>query len=150
MPKELPTGKKVVIDTSCYLPYLNHPSQPQPPPLAQLIVSNTEYLSSVVFAELRAGAHRPEDIRRLKELRHLFHTRSRFLVPLLADWELAGEILARLGRKFDMEGKGLSRLFNDVLIALSARRIGAIVITSNRIDFERIRSCHGFELFLWE
>ncbi len=150
MPKDIPADKKVVIDSSCYIPYLNHPSQQQPSPLAQLIFSNTEYLSAVVFAELRAGAHRTEDLRRLKELRRLFHTRSRFLVPLLSDWELAGEILARLGRKFDMEGKGLSRLFNDVLIALSARRIGAVVITSNRVDFERIRSCHGVALCLWE
>lgn len=36
------------------------------------------------------------------------------------------------------------------LIALSARRIGAVVITSNRADFERIRACYGFELYFWE
>jgi len=35
---------------------------------------------------------------------------------------------------------------NDVLIALSARRIGATVITQNRKDFEAIQSVKDFKL----
>jgi predicted nucleic acid-binding protein len=150
MPDPLPRGKKVVIDTSCYIPYLNHPPLQKPHPLARVIFENTEYLSAVVLAELRAGADRAADAKRLEVLRRLFLARSRLLAPTVADWNLAGEVLIRLRRKFHLEGKGLTRLFNDVLIALSARRIGAIVITSNRTDFERIRVCYGFALYLWE
>jgi predicted nucleic acid-binding protein len=150
MPDPPPKGKKVVIDTSCYIPYLNHPSLQRPHPLTRLIFENTEYLSAVVLAELRAGAHRAADAKRLDALKRLFLARSRLLAPTATDWDLAGEVLLRLGRKFHIEGKGLSRLFNDVLIAVSARRIGAVVITSNRTDFERIRACYGFKLYLWE
>ena len=150
MPDRPPRGKKVEIDTSCYIPYLNHPSPQDPHPLTRLIFENTEHLSAVVLAELRAGAYRPVDAKRLEALRRLFQARSRLLAPTFTDWDLAGEVLARLRRKFYLEGKGLSRLFSDVLIALSARRIGAVVVTSNRADFERIRACYGFELYLWE
>ena len=150
MPDNPPQRKKVVIDTSCYIPYLNFPLSQGLHPLTRLIFENTEYLSTVVFAELRAGAHQVEDIKRLGSLKRLFQARSRFLIPTLADWERTGEVLTRLGERFGMEGKGLTRLFNDTLIAISARRIGAVVITNNRIDFERIRVCCSFELYIWE
>ena len=150
MPDRPPQGKKVVIDTSCYIPYLNCPSLQRLHPLTRLIFENTEHLSAVVLAELKAGAYQAADAKLLEALWRLFHARSRLLTPTFADWNLAGEVLMRLRRKFHLEGKGLSRFFNDVLIALSARRIGAVVITSNRADFERIRACYGFELYLRE
>jgi predicted nucleic acid-binding protein len=37
-------------------------------------------------------------------------------------------------------------LLNDILIALSARRVGAMVLTRNRDDFLLIRRHKGFSL----
>jgi predicted nucleic acid-binding protein len=43
----------------------------------------------------------------------------------------------------------LRTLHFDVLIALTARSIGARLITSNRADFESIRSYRDFDLEIW-
>ena len=148
MPNDPPRRKHIVIDSSCYIPYLNRPSQETPQPLTRLIFENIEHFSAVVFAELKAGANQAAEAKRLDTLKDLFHAHSRLLTPSFADWNLAGEVLVRLRKKFHLEGRGLNRIFNDVLIALSARRIGAVVITSNSTDFIRIRACYGFELYL--
>ena len=37
----------------------------------------------------------------------------------------------------------------DVLIALAARRIGAVLISSNRADFTAIREVMNFKLICW-
>lgn len=55
--------------------------------------------------------------------------------------------LQKIGNKYGFEDKFLSRIVNDVLIALSARRAGAIVITQNRDNFLRIREFVDFKLF---
>jgi predicted nucleic acid-binding protein len=43
----------------------------------------------------------------------------------------------------------LRDLHFDVLIALTARTHGALLITSNRIDFELIREYRDFRLEVW-
>ncbi len=57
-----------------------------------------------------------------------------------------------LGTKTETELRGekphlkskLSQLINDALIAMSARSIGATVITLNALDFEAIKSVRKF------
>lgn len=52
----------------------------------------------------------------------------------------AGRLLQRLRWQAGEAGKKKAGFSHDVLIALSARQIGATVLTSNAVDFERIRS----------
>ena len=101
-------------------------------------------MSAVVIQELAAGAR---DNTRLKELdvaRRSYEKEERLLVPTGEDWWLAGKVLNSLYRvvkqQVDTEPtREQMRIVRDVLIARTARRSGAIVITKNISDFERIK-----------
>ncbi len=98
-------------------------------------------LSVVVMHELLVGAR---DRRRERLLRRAiiepFRTRRRIHVPGARTWELAAELdrgLRALGR---FEASLAQRSFaNDLLIAASAREIGATIITGNLADFALLR-----------
>jgi len=59
---------------------------------------------------------------------------------------LAGHTLRALQESRGYRVAGSPSLVNDVLIALSARAIGATVLTSNARDFAAIREVRSFEL----
>jgi predicted nucleic acid-binding protein len=71
---------------------------------------------------------------------------KKLIVPLWSDYVDAGRLLAKLQSQKGYEIKKTLGLTNDVLIALSARRIGATAITQNRKDFEAIQSVKNFKL----
>jgi len=104
------------------------------------------WLSSVVLEELYAGAM--GEIREsVERLEHDFERARRILVPNLGDWTQTGQVLARLAAKYGYEKIGQGRLTNDALIAMSAARIGARVITVNERDFRKLAE---FRSFRWE
>lgn len=92
------------------------------------------WLSAVVLEELYAGSN-PADHKILEKLERDFRKAARVLTPSLADWSLAGKILAALAQKHGYEKIGRARLTNDALIAASAARNGIEVITLNARDF---------------
>jgi predicted nucleic acid-binding protein len=102
-------------------------------------------MSAVVMMELAAGARSARDRRSLRTLFSAFRRAGRILLPTAAIFEEAGEVLRRL-RERGHNMRGVHSLSNDVLIALSARSIGAVVITQNRTDFEAIRAIRPFLL----
>ena len=63
-------------------------------------------------------------------------------------YEEGGHVLRSLqeGRRYDLAGA--HSLANDVLIALSARAIGATVVTQNERDFTSIQGVQRFSLAL--
>jgi len=63
------------------------------------------------------------------------------------DWGKTGMVMAKLGQKYGFEAKYISKIQNDVLIACSARRIGAFVVTQNKIDFQRIKEFIDFRIY---
>jgi len=104
------------------------------------------WLSAVVLEELYAGA--AGRVRRsLERMEREFDGMKRILVPNLGDWTEAGRVLARLAAKYGYEKIGQGRLANDALIAMSAARIGARVITANERDFRKLAE---FRVFQWE
>ena len=104
------------------------------------------WLSSVVLEELYAGATgRVRDS--VERLEHDFERGGRILVPNLGDWTQAGRVLAGVASKYGYEKIGQGRLTNDALIAMSAARIGARVITVNERDFRKLAE---FRPFQWE
>ncbi|MBZ5614874.1 MAG: type II toxin-antitoxin system VapC family toxin [Acidobacteriia bacterium] len=104
------------------------------------------WLSSVVLEELYAGAW--GEIRdSVERLEHDFERARRILVPNLGDWTQTGRVLARVAAKYGYEKIGQGRLTNDALIAMSAARIGARVITVNERDFRKLAE---FRSFQWE
>jgi predicted nucleic acid-binding protein len=103
------------------------------------------WLSAVVLEELYAGATaRAFDA--VTELEHEFKKAGRILVPNADDWAETGKVLARLAAEYGYEEIGRGRLTNDALIAMSAARMGLLVITTNAKDFQRLAE---FRPFAW-
>lgn len=105
-------------------------------------------LSTVVLMELMAGARDESDRKVLEQVCRRYREDNTLIVPTYDDWLLASKILYLLthARKRSQKGKlqrlapGASqRLALDVLIAVSARRWKAQVVTENWADFKAIQ-----------
>lgn len=136
---------KAICDTSIYIPFINqgivHPV------FSDKSVRPVLHMSTVVLSELYAGSHDNQSIKLLDKLHQTFLNVGRFIVPDGADWRKTGGILAKLQKKYGFEKKYLSRLQNDILIACSARKIGAFVVSQNRKDFLRIKEFIDFRIY---
>jgi len=104
------------------------------------------YLSAVVSAELRAGALDNTARRAVERLTLAAHRVGRTVVPSARTWERAGDVLSRIHRTQPELRSKLRTLWNDLLIALSARELGARLVTQDAADFEMLRRYTGFEL----
>ena len=102
-------------------------------------------MSSVVLSELSRGASSKQD----REILSALTKGVKLLTPTEQNWVESGEILARMHTDQGFTAHKLRDLHFDVLIALTARSCGGQLITSNRKDFELIRSYRGFELEIW-
>ncbi|MBC7933165.1 MAG: hypothetical protein H7Z38_21590 [Rubrivivax sp.] len=105
-------------------------------------------MSAVVIQELAAGALDTSRLRELEAVRRHYEKEKRLLVPNGEDWFLAGRILnslyrgsatANRGRRVRIDREAQRRIVRDVLIARTARRAGATVVTGNVRDFELIQ-----------
>ena len=99
-------------------------------------------LSAVVVHELLVGAETQTKERSLRRgLVEPFQTRRRLHVPGRQTWETAARIDSRLRKLSNFLSKLQTRSFaNDILIAASARELGAIILTENSDDFAIIAS----------
>lgn len=136
--------ERVVIDTNIYIDWLNEGQH-------ETVLFRREavkYLSAVVLMELSAGAFSTRDRRLVREVTSAFAKVGRILVPTVTIYEEAGEVLRRLPESRGYTVASAYGLVNDVLIALSARSIGATVITQNERDFVAIQTIRPFKLAL--
>lgn len=101
---------------------------------------------SVVIHELLRGARRSNE----REFALDLAANLRIYTPTERIWQESGDIVARLAVAKDYEKRKIQELSFDVLIALTARSIGATVITLNRQDFEDIQRYRRFRLLSWE
>jgi predicted nucleic acid-binding protein len=101
--------------------------------------------SSVVLAELWRGVTLGAERVVLREIAGNYP----ILTPTANNWLESGRILAKMRTDQGFEPAKLRDLHFDVLIALTARAHGALLITSNRGDFELIRSYRDFKLEVW-
>jgi predicted nucleic acid-binding protein len=138
------SAAKAILDTSVYLSFLR--KNVEPVDLAFLMRPTLLYMSSVVFAELYAGAKDRFTIRQLERVYRTFERLNRLAIPDKQVWFEAGQVLQQVGARHGFETIGLSGLTNDVLIALTARKLGAVVYSQNYRDFERIRMIKDFHL----
>ncbi len=139
---------KALLDTSVYLSFLRKDGEIHD--FGFLVRPTLLYMSSVVFAELYAGAKDRPTIRLLERLYRTFDRLDRVISPDRQVWFETAQLLQQFGLHHGFEETGLARLTHDVLIALSARKLGAMVFTRNRRDFERIRAIRNFELRVYE
>ncbi len=136
--------ERVVIDTNIYVDWLNEGQHEAVLFQRQAV----KYLSAVVLMELSAGAFSARDRRLVREVTSAFAKVGRILVPTVAIYDEAGDVLRRLQESRGYTVASAHGLANDVLIALSARSIGATVITQNKRDFVAIQTIRPFKLAL--
>ena len=101
--------------------------------------------SSVVLAELWRGATRAAEHSFLKEL----EKNHPVLTPTEKNWLESGQLLGKMRSEKGFASEKVLDLHFDLLIALTARTYGARLITSNRGDFELIRTYRDFQLEVW-
>jgi len=104
------------------------------------------FLASVVSAELRAGALDETGRKIVIDLTQRFERLGRVVAPTSGSWNDAGDVLANITRREPRFRTKVRTLWNDVLIALSARQIGATVVTENVDDFRLLRRYLRFDL----
>lgn len=105
------------------------------------------YLSTVVAAELRAGAGTATE-RRTLERRVLapYSRRGRLVNPSPRAWEELGTTLATLVEDDGLVLRDVRRSFVfDILIARSCREIGATLVSRNTRDLSRIAKVFWFD-----
>ena len=105
------------------------------------------YLSTVVAAELRAGAGSAQDRRALeRQILAPYTRRGRLLTPSSVTWEQLGTALATLVEDEGLVLRDVRRSFVfDILIARSCRDIGATLVSRNSADLSRIANLISFD-----
>ena len=105
-----------------------------------------EHFAAVVAQELIAGARGPAAARTIdRAIIEPFERRGRIIVPSYAAWKETGAVLSALVSS-GMRWPDVSRSFvNDILLAMSCREAGMVLVTENTRDFERIAQVKPFE-----
>jgi predicted nucleic acid-binding protein len=105
------------------------------------------YLSTVVAAELRAGAGSAKDRRVLeRDVLAPYRRRDRVINPSPDAWQALGTTLARLVHDEGLVLREVRRSFVfDILIARSCREAGAILVSRNVSDLARIAKVFAFD-----
>jgi predicted nucleic acid-binding protein len=134
--------RRVVIDTNVFVDWINRGKHEEILFQRQTV----KYLSAVVLMELRAGAFFPRDRRLLRRLETSFERAGRILTPSRGVFVEAGDALRRLQADRGYRIGASHSIANDVLIALSARSIGATVVTQNERDYRSIQAMRPFRL----
>src|SRR5437868_5934687 len=105
-------------------------------------------MPAVVMQELVAGASDAEEVKRYATARKKYEQEGKYLVPTGEDWWQAGKVINSLLRGLKSKAHGKtpklhpdekSRIVRDVLIARTARRAGALLVTDNTADFVKIK-----------
>lgn len=130
----LPVGRKALLDTNVFIDFLRADLH------GEWIFGGREpvfrFVSAVVFLELYLGADTPKRKAAVDRVAAAFPN-SRVIAPAPWLYPRAANLFQSLYRKLP---PGRDRLgpINDLLIALTAREIGAVLITSNLQEFQRI------------
>jgi len=97
--------------------------------------------SSVVLMELLAGAFDPKERKLIDQIARNFTVIS----VTERQWFHCGDIMMRLRRDKKIDRDRLKGLLADILISVSVRDIGAVLITRNEKDFKLIRDVYDFK-----
>ena len=130
----LPIGGKVLLDTNILIDFLRVGMH------AEWVLGGhgtvVRFISAVALLELQLGADTPKRKQSVDRLRQAFQSgRILGLTPSILDH--AGRIFRAMYGNASALNDRLGPM-NDVLIALTAREIGATIVTSNVLEFRRI------------
>jgi predicted nucleic acid-binding protein len=125
--------RRVLLDTNVYIDWMNRGDHEA----VVLGPGFVRHLSSVVLLELEVGATSLAARRAVKQIATAFDKAGRIAPPSPAAWRRAGPVLRTL-RARGRETRRAS-LVHDVMIALTARELGAAVVTSEASDYAAIQ-----------
>jgi len=131
----------VVFDTSIFIDHLRTGRHHQRIATMTGLVRN----SAVVLAELSRGATRLAE----REFVERLARNHPILTPTENMWLESGRLLGKIHADKGFGSEKLRDLHFDLLIALTARSVGARLVTSNRADFELIASYRKLQLEIW-
>jgi len=142
-----PTTRKYVLDTQIFIDAFRDPMANEALQRFHRAFAPFEYLSVVVAQELRAGATNERDRKALeRNVLDVFERDGRTFAPTTSAWHRSGDLLSDMARKEGLEIGRVSKSFaNHVLLALSCREAGYVLVTGNERDFHRIRRYVSFD-----
>ena len=141
---------KYLLDTNVYLEAFRSQAKRNQFRQSFFPLLPATYLSAVVAYELNVNAQDSLTRDLIQQfVRPLIRT-GRVVTPTFEDWTEASTIVTSIRGKDKSWRSKLPALLNDVLIALCARKTGAIMITYNRDDFRLIQRHKGFALRVLE
>ena len=126
----------IIFDTNIWIAY-------EPVNLPKSLI-----MPAVVMQELVAGASDAEEVKRYASARKKYEQEGKYLVPTGEDWWEAGKVINALLRGLKSKAGGKTpklhpdekaRIIRDVLIARIAIRAGALLVTNNTADFNKIK-----------
>ena len=137
----MPNGKLALLDTSVYIENFRTGRFTLPLLRSAWIIR----CSAVVLHELRRGARSALELQFVNELAR----KIRIITPTESHWLESADILSQIRKRKGYDAHKLRDLAFDVLIALSARGIGATLITCDQQDFAEIRKHVLFKVVFW-
>jgi predicted nucleic acid-binding protein len=122
-----------LLDTNVYIDFWERRLHAET--LARIHAAFVVRHAAVVLSELRRGA-RSQQARRTVE--SLFKHAPEIWEPSVRDWWKAGKLVRDVVDEQIWDTNKRREFQNDVLLALTARGKGALLVTSNRADFHKI------------
>jgi predicted nucleic acid-binding protein len=135
--------RSALLDTNVYVDFWERGLHG--PALAAIHAAFVVRHAAVVLSELRRGA-RTQQARRTVETLHRLATE--IWEPTAPDWWEAGKLVRDIGDQRGWDRHKRREFQNDALLALTARRWGAVLVTSNRTDFQLLERRVGLRLHL--
>jgi predicted nucleic acid-binding protein len=136
--------RRYCVDTNIFIDAIRTPGARDELRAFHAAYAPFEHLSAVVAHELRAGARGRSAAVLEKHVIEPFERRGRVFTPSYEAWKEAGRVLAQLTKGSGWVGA--SRAFvNDVILAMSCRESGVVLVTRNITDFARIARVRAFD-----
>lgn len=136
--------RRYTVDTNLYIDALRTEAGKAALNAFHVAYAPFEYLSAVVVQELRAGVVGRAALKLEDAVIAPFERRGRLLTPSYAAWRESGRVLSKIIGP--AEWSSVSRSFvNDVLLAMTCREAGVVLVTKNVRDFTRIATVMPFD-----
>ena len=97
--------------------------------------------SSVVLMELLSGAVDNKEQKLIEQIKNNFTV----ITVTEKQWYTSGKVMLKLRKDKKIDPLRIKSLLADILIAVSVRDIGAVLITKNEKDFKLIREVFDFK-----
>ncbi len=97
--------------------------------------------SSVVLMELLSGAVHNKEQKLIEQIKNNFTV----ITVTEKQWYTSGKVMLKLRKDKKIDPLRIKSLLADILIAVSVRDIGAVLITKNEKDFKLIREVLDFK-----